>query len=106
MHTHNLRSHLDEGAEYHYQFQPVSLPPREGSFWGYLRPWGDVGIRNEIYILPTVGCVNPICQRLAQVAQPLVGGSLDSIFALPTSLGAPSWGRTGRTSKSCCAPSP
>ena len=48
VHTHNLRSHLDEGAEYHYQFQPVSLPPREGSFWGYPRPWGDVGIRNEI----------------------------------------------------------
>ena len=40
VHTHNLRSHLDEGAEYHYQFQPVSLPPREGSFWGYPRPWG------------------------------------------------------------------
>ena len=55
----NLRSHLDEGAEYHYQFQPVSLPPREGSFWGYPRPWGGVGIRNEIYICPTVGCVEP-----------------------------------------------
>ena len=68
VHTHNLRSHLDEGADYHYQFQPVSLPPREGSFWGYPRPWGDVGIRNEIYILPTVGCVNPICQRLAPSA--------------------------------------
>ena len=95
VHTHNLRSHLDEGAEYHYQFQPVSLPPREGSFWGYPRPWGDVGIRNEIYILPTVGCVNPICQRLAQEAQPLVGGSLDGIFALPHQFGCSQLGEDG-----------
>ena len=95
VHTHNLRSHLDEGAEYHYQFQPVSLPPREGSFWGYPRPWGDVGIRNEIYILPTVGCVNPICQRLAQEAQSLVGGSLDGIFALPHQFGCSQLGEDG-----------
>lgn len=95
VHTHNLRSHLDEGAEYHYRFQPVSLPPREGSFWGYPRPWGDVGIRNEIYILPTVGCVNPICQRLAQEAQPLVGGSLDGIFALPHQFGCSQLGEDG-----------
>ena len=95
VHTHNLRSHLDEGADYHYQFQPVSLPPREGSFWGYPRPWGDVGIRNEIYILPTVGCVNPICQRLAQEAQSLVGGSLDGIFALPHQFGCSQLGEDG-----------
>ena len=52
------------------------------------------------------GVREPICQRLAQEAQPLVGGSLDASSPCLTSLAAPSWGRTGRTSKSCCAPSP
>ena len=87
---------------------PACLPaaPR-GELWGYPRPWGDVGIRNEIYILPTVGCVNPICQRLAQEAQPLVGGSLDGIFALPHQFGCSQLGEDGeKHPKAAVAPSP
>ena len=40
----------------------------ESSFMGYPRPDGQVGIRNDIWVIPTVGCVNNICQRIAEKA--------------------------------------
>lgn len=107
VHTHNLKSHLDENAEYHYHFQECALPKQEGWFWGYPRSWGRTGIRNEIYIIPTVGCVNSVCKQLERQAQELVTGTIDNIFCLPPpSLAAPNWGRTGKTSSACCAGPP
>ena len=82
VHTHNLRSHLDEEATYHYSYRSASLPACDGTFQGYRRPWGETGIRNEIYIIPTVGCVNQICLQLQQQAQTLIDGSIDGIYAL------------------------
>ena len=40
----------------------------ESSFLGYPRSDGQVGIRNDIWVIPTVGCVNNICQRIAEKA--------------------------------------
>lgn len=94
VHTHNLRSHLDEGASYHYHYEDCALPPVEGGcFWGYPRSWGRAGIRNEIYILPTVGCVNPICQELERQALSLVGQGIDGIFALTHQFGCSQLGQ-------------
>lgn len=39
------------------------------TFSGYLRADGQVGIRNDIWVVPTVGCVNGICQRMADRAR-------------------------------------
>ena len=70
------------------------LPPVEdGYFLGYPRSWGRAGIRNEIYILPTVGCVNPICQELQRQAQSLVGQGIDGIFALTHQFGCSQLGQ-------------
>ena len=60
---------------------------------GYPRSWGRAGIRNEIYILPTVGCVNPICQELERQAQSLVGQGIDGIFALTHQFGCSQLGQ-------------
>ncbi|MGI6255805.1 MAG: UxaA family hydrolase [Acutalibacter sp.] len=96
VHTHNLRSHLDEDASYHYHYEDCSLPPQDGGYFlGYPRSWGRAGIRNEIYILPTVGCVNPICQELERQAQDLVRGSIDGIFALTHQFGCSQLGQDG-----------
>ena len=96
VHTHNLRSHLDEGASYHYQYQDCALPPQDGgTFLGYPRSWGRAGIRNEIYILPTVGCVNPICRQLERQAQSLLGEGIDGIFALTHQFGCSQLGQDG-----------
>lgn len=87
VHSHNLRSHLDEEPSYRYSPRPCALPQREDWFLGYPRAWGRAGIRNEIYILPTVGCVNTVCRQLEQRAQGLASGSLDGIFCLPHQFG-------------------
>ncbi len=55
----------------------------EGSlFLGYPRPDGQVGIRNDIWVIPTVGCVNGICRQIVERAR------RDSPPALPFREGA------------------
>lgn len=77
---HNLHTNLSGLLEYEYRpvFSDEQLRrhedavmdyPTDGlpsTFMGYRRKNGDVGIRNEIWIVPTVGCVNGICQQLAE----------------------------------------
>ncbi len=87
VHSHNLRSHLDEASEYSYDFSADAPKAEPRSFWGFKRENGRAGIRNEIYIIPTVGCVNGVCLRLERMAQKLVTGSIDGIFALTHQFG-------------------
>ncbi|MCI6068526.1 MAG: altronate dehydratase family protein [Galactobacillus timonensis] len=82
VHTHNMKTNLSDILEYSYH--PVSLPqPKaEGrTFQGFVRSDGQVGIRNEIWIIPTVGCVNGIVRQLEQQAQSFIHGSVDGILA-------------------------
>lgn len=61
VHSHNLKTNLQGTLEYSYnpiQDQPVLPAPKITSFSGYLREDGQAGIRNEIWIIPTVGCTN------------------------------------------------
>ena len=87
VHTHNLRTHLDESVTYAYDYHAEAPPKTHHTFMGYRREGGRAGIRNEIYIIPTVGCVNNVCMRLAKEAQTFVEGSLDGIFALTHQFG-------------------
>ncbi|MBU3806623.1 MAG: altronate dehydratase family protein, partial [Candidatus Fournierella pullistercoris] len=93
VHTHNMKTGLSENQE--YQYRPVdctqpSQPPR--TFQGYLRPDGRAAIRNEIWILPTVGCVNGIAQQLVAQNQHLVEGSLEGIYTFPHPFGCSQMG--------------
>lgn len=87
VHTHNLKSHLDESVEYTYNPAIEKYTPVKKTFMGYKRTHGRAGIRNDIYIIPTVGCVNNVCKQLEKEAQKYVCGSLDGIFALPHQFG-------------------
>lgn len=99
VHSHNVKSHLDEDFSYKYHFCAKKLQKTDGFFYGYPRPDGSVGIRNEIYIIPTVGCVNDICLRLAKDMQGYVGGSLDGIFALTHQFGCSQLGEDNENIK-------
>lgn len=68
VHTHNLKSALEEGTAYRYAPRDYGIRPAEcaDTFKGYPRKNGDVGIRNEIWIVNTVGCVNGVAQELAR----------------------------------------
>ena len=99
VHTHNVRSHLDESVEYTYDFH-ASVPAAEKhTFLGYKRKHGRAGIRNEIYIIPTVGCVNNVCLRLAREARKYVSGTIDGIFALTHQFGCSQLGEDNENIK-------
>ena len=99
VHTQNVKSHLDENVAYRYEFNAKTLEKQTGYFYGYKRPYGGVGIRNEIYIIPTVGCVNDVCIRLAKDAQSLISGSIDGIFALTHQFGCSQLGQDNENIK-------
>ncbi len=68
VHVHNVQTTLSGVEEYSYTpaLTPV-LPIDDGlTFDGFARPNGEVGVRNEIWVLPTVGCVNEIAQKLVR----------------------------------------
>jgi len=68
VHTHNVRTNLSGELEYSYSPKDYGAKavPSDLTFMGYVRENGDVGIRNEIWIVNTVGCVNKIAQKLAE----------------------------------------
>ena len=99
VHTHNVKSHLDESFEYTYNFHAKTLPTEKRTFKGYKRKSGRAGIRNEIYIIPTVGCVNNVCMLMEKQAQQFVSGSIDGIFALPHQFGCSQLGQDNENIK-------
>lgn len=59
--------------EYKYEPTPIAkIPQRKATFEGYVRSNGDVGIRNEIWIINTVGCVNKTAELLAKKHRSLI----------------------------------
>ena len=75
-----------------YTYNPVSvdlnIPKKDLTFKGYRRKNGDVGIRNEVWIIPTVGCVNGIIGQLAEALRRETNGEgVDAIMAFPHNYG-------------------
>ncbi len=83
IHTHNIKTALGDLLEYTYEpaaavkggedFTAVKAAEGSGegveaTFMGYQRPDGKVGVRNEIWIIPTVGCVNNVATAIAREA--------------------------------------
>ena len=68
VHSHNMKTSLCGEAEYEYNPIPCEIKAAGGElfFLGYERAGGEVGIRNEVWIIPTVGCVNGIAERVAR----------------------------------------
>ena len=66
IHAHNTRTNLSDLDEYSYQpdFQAEEVQPADREVQIYRRANGDVGVRNELWILPTVGCVNGIARQI------------------------------------------
>ena len=68
VHTHNIKTNLKDLLNYSYDKKiedfKVSLPNKNVNV--YQRKNGDVGIRNELWIVPTVGCVNGIGEQIKE----------------------------------------
>ncbi len=66
IHSSNARTNLSDLDEYAYQPEFLTIPPQaaDREVQIYRRASGEVGIRNELWILPTVGCVNGIARQI------------------------------------------
>lgn len=62
VHTHNTATNLSGKLDYAYkpELHPFVYPKDSRTFKGYVRKNGKAGIRNDLYIIPTVGCINMI----------------------------------------------
>lgn len=94
VHTHNLETGLGDILDYRYEPGAMSRQKAAGqsaalsdlpTFQGYVRPDGSVGIRNELWIINTVGCINKMCELLAKQGEAHFGTELDGVhhFAHP-----------------------
>lgn len=67
VHSHNMKTQLGDILNYTYSPDYESLPEKTPfTIRAYVRENGDIGIRNDIWIIPTVGCVNSIAKKLAE----------------------------------------
>lgn len=85
-----LKTNLEGITQYRYTptFVTTTLMPSTKTFDGYVRKNGNVGVRNELWIIPTVGCVNGVAEKLARMMNEETGARyIDGIVAFPHNYG-------------------
>ncbi|MEK5477299.1 altronate dehydratase family protein [Paenibacillus sp. FSL R5-0407] len=104
VHTHNLKTNLvgEENYEYQPELHPVTYPKRSLSFDGYRRSNGKVGIRNDLFIVPTVGCVNGVAELMIAEFKAIHPdlGSFDNVTVLKHPYGCSQLGDDHRMTRS------
>lgn len=93
IHVHNLKTGLGDLLTYEYQPVGSALKETEHAYFeGYRRANGKAGVRNEIWIIPTVGCVNSIAQALEKASRKFVTGTVEDVIAFPHPYGCSQMG--------------
>lgn len=99
VHSQNLKSGLGGLEEYNYNPQlPPSPTVKESCFNGYQRSDGEVGIRNELWIIPTVGCVNKTAELLARDYK-ITAPGVDGVFVFTHPYGCSQLGEDHETTQ-------
>lgn len=81
VHDHNTKTNLSSTLEYTYNQKLKDIPvTRKDTFMGYVRKNGEVGIRNEVWIVNTVGCVNGVSNAIVKEANAKFGDKVDGIY--------------------------
>lgn len=100
VHTHNLHTTLSTRVSYQHgggAAWPVGVGGCEASFEGYPRKDGRAGTRNELWIIPTVGCINATALRLAEMARARFGDRFDDVRAYTHNMGCSQLGEDQET---------
>lgn len=100
IHTHNVKTALGDIVDYKYEPVDTFLDATEDvTFMGYNRPDGQVGVRNEIWVIPTVGCVNNIAGAIVKQANDRLShmdesirGSVEEVISFPHPYGCSQMG--------------
>ena len=104
VHTHNVKTNLSGLLEYGYHPHPCAMPvDRKATFEGYVREDGRVGIRNEVWIVNTVGCVNGTAKTLERMAQAAYGDRVDGIHCFVHPYGCSQLGEDHRNTQKLLA---
>lgn len=87
-----IKTNLEGLLDYSYSPALVEIPEasEKRTFKGFRRSDGQVGVRNQIWIIPTVGCVNGIAQQIADRFRAEIAGregSVDAVVAFPHNYG-------------------
>lgn len=94
IHTHNLATNLQGEIPYTYEPSNAVLEPKAPeTFQGFRRKDGRAAIRNEIWIIPTVGCVNDVAKKLVHDNQDLLKAPIDGIYTFPHPFGCSQTGK-------------
>lgn len=81
VHTQNMETNLEGEVEYSYHPSMKEMPSVDPEYFqGFRRKDGRAAIRNEIWIIPTVGCVNDVARRMVILNQDLVTGTIDGLY--------------------------
>jgi len=86
----NIKTNLDGVLDYTYVpvLEYPQIADRKLTFQGYRRKNGDVGIRNEVWVIPTVGCVNGTVNQLVDALKRETNGvGVDAIVGYPHNYG-------------------
>lgn len=93
VHTHNIKTQLGDILSYSYNKNVTPIVPSSPQFFqGYRRKNGKIGVRNEIWIIPTVGCVNNVATSIERKAQDYITEHIDAIVAFPHPYGCSQMG--------------
>lgn len=93
VHTHNVKTGLGEVLDYAYEPDNAPLVPTDDAlFQGYRREDGRAAVRNEVWIIPTVGCVNDVARTIERLSQRFKTGTVDGICAFPHPYGCSQMG--------------
>src|SRR3954468_2639378 len=92
VHSHNLTSTLRDDfdpSKHAAHLRKLPAPAEQATFDGFRRADGRVGVRNEIWIVNTVGCVNNAAERIAAAARAELGNfaGVDGVHAFPHQFG-------------------
>ena len=104
VHSHNMKTNLSGLSEYKYTPKLHDLPKGNGgTFMGFRRSDGQVGIRNEIWIIATVGCINKSCEILAKRGNEIYSGMTDGFYTFPHPCGCSQLGSDHETAQKTLA---
>ncbi len=101
VHTHNIKTTLGDLDTYEYM--PSTAPHLSSdeyvTFNGYKREGNKVGCRNDIWIIPTVGCVNGIAKELEKMTREICTDAIDGVYAFPHPYGCSQMGNDQENTK-------
>lgn len=104
VHIHNVQTGLGDLLDYSYDPVPMKeVRTEDRMFPGFRRNNGKVGIRNEIWIIPTVGCVGNVARAIAERAKSMIRGTVDDVIAFPHPYGCSQMGEDQENSRKILA---